>query len=55
MVALHTSLMNELTPLAEGLLADLEQVRRGFSSDPSIGRQFRYAGRGHGGGIVLSQ
>src|SRR5205823_549638 len=49
MIATRITFMNEVANLAEAIGADIEEVRRGISSDPRIGYQFLYAGAGFGG------
>ena len=49
MLATKISFMNELANIAERLGADIEMVRSGIGSDPSIGYSFIYPGAGYGG------
>ncbi|HLO92852.1 MAG TPA: UDP-glucose/GDP-mannose dehydrogenase family protein, partial [Burkholderiaceae bacterium] len=52
MLAARLSLMNELALLAEGLGADIEQVREGVGRDGRIGRHYLRAGCGFGGSCL---
>lgn len=49
MLATKISFINEVANLAEGLGADVEEVRHGIGSDPRIGYSFIYPGCGYGG------
>ncbi len=48
-LATRISFMNELSALCDKVGGDIEEVRRGMTSDVRIGKHFLYAGVGYGG------
>ncbi|MBO1110002.1 UDP-glucose/GDP-mannose dehydrogenase family protein, partial [Plesiomonas shigelloides] len=49
MLGARLGVMNEMAKLAEGLGANIEEVRKGIGSDPRIGYHFIYPVCGYGG------
>lgn len=48
-LATRISFMNELSRLCEAVGGDVEEVRKGMTTDVRIGKHFLYAGAGYGG------
>ena len=49
LLAVRISFINEIAGLCEACGADVEEVRRGISLDPRIGKAFLFPGLGYGG------